>query len=381
MLAGHVDGHLCLDADFADIVLILDLGAGFQLCLGEDAKLFVQCYYVGLYQHGDGVYHGLDVGQAAALRFLHPLLGVAVAVENDPLMLGERVLDVSLAGGLEVLGSLQGVCRITERLGQSGVEDGVGRGDGVGRTDHTELEPVTGEGKGGGAVPVGGVPLKDGDGRNAGVQGVGTAGRGVVLAFDDLIDQVLQLRAQENGNDGGRGLLCAQAVLVAHVGGGLAEQVGVVVDGGDDAGEDQHKLQIIFGVIAGLEEVFTQIGAHGPVVVLAGAVDASVGLFVEQADQAVAIGDILHGLHGQLVLVYGHIGGGEDGRHLVLGGSHLVMLSGGSDAELPQFYVQVLHKGAHPFPDLAEVVVVQFLALGGGSAEQGAAGVDQVPAL
>ena len=57
------------------------------------------------------------------------------------------------------------------------------------------------------------------------------------------------------------------------------------------------------------------------------------------------------------------------------------MLSGGSDAELPQFYVQVLHKGAHPFPDLAEVVVVQFLALGGGSAEQGAAGVDQVPAL
>lgn len=47
VLAGHVDGHLCLDADFADIVLILDLGAGFQLCLGEDAKLFVQCYYVG----------------------------------------------------------------------------------------------------------------------------------------------------------------------------------------------------------------------------------------------------------------------------------------------------------------------------------------------
>ena len=65
----------------------------------------------------------------------------------------------------------------------------------------------------------------------------------------------------------------------------------------------------------------------------------------------------------------------------MLGGGHLVVLGGGGDAQLPELLVQVGHEGAHPVPDDAEVLVLQLLPLGGGGAEQGAAGVDQVPAL
>ena len=155
----------------------------------------------------------------------------------------------------------------------------------------------------------------------------------------------------------------------------------MVVDGGDDAGQHQQELQVVSGMVARLEQVLAQVGAHRPVVVLAGAVDASVGLFVEQADQAVLACHPLHGLHGQLVLVNSYVGGGEDGRHLMLCGRHFVVLSGGGDAELPQLNVQVVHERTNPFADLAEVVVIQLLPLGSGSAKQGAAGVDQVTAL
>ena len=148
-----------------------------------------------------------------------------------------------------------------------------------------------------------------------------------------------------------------------------------------DAGEDQQELQVLVGGVAGVQQVLAGVGADGPVVVLAGAVDAGIGLFVEEADQAVTGGHPLHGLHGQLVLVHGQVAHGEDGGHLMLGGGHLVVLGGGGDAQLPQLLIQVGHEGAHPVPDDAEVLVLQLLPLGGGCAEEGAPGVDEVPAL
>ena len=65
----------------------------------------------------------------------------------------------------------------------------------------------------------------------------------------------------------------------------------------------------------------------------------------------------------------------------MLGGGHLVVLGGGGDAQLPQLLVQVGHELAHTIADDAEILVVQLLALGGGGAEQGASGVDEVAAL
>ena len=57
-------------------------------------------------------------------------------------------------------------------------------------------------------------------------------------------------------------------------------------------------------------------------------------------------GHFFHHLHRQLVVVGSDVGGGENGRQLVLGGRHLVVLGFGEHAQLPQLFVQILHKGA-----------------------------------
>ena len=62
------------------------------------------------------------------------------------------------------------------------------------------------------------------------------------------------------------------------------------------------------------------------------AVDAGKRLFVQQAVQPVAHGDLFHRFHDQLVLVGRDVGAREDGRELVLAGRHLVVLGFGEDA-------------------------------------------------
>ena len=138
----------------------------------------------------------LHVGQAAAGSFFYPLVGVAVTVEDDPLMLGQGFLDVSAAGGFEIVCAFQSVGSIAEWLRPRTVFRAVlACGDGVSGADHTELEPVAGEGKGRSAVAVGGVLLEQGDGGDTGIQGAGgQTADGAVAAGDDVVDDLLQLR-------------------------------------------------------------------------------------------------------------------------------------------------------------------------------------------
>ena len=58
---------------------------------------------------------------------------------------------------------------------------------------------------------------------------------------------------------------------------------------------------------------------------LAGAVDAGKGLFVQQTFQSMAPRDLLHDLHGELVVVGGDVRRREDRRQLMLGGRDLVV--------------------------------------------------------
>ncbi len=89
-------------------------------------------------------------------------------------------------------------------------------------------------------------------------------------------------------------------------------------------------------------------------------------------------GNLLHDLHGQLVVVGSHVGGGVNGSQLVLRRSNLVMLGLSQDTQLPQFLVQILHEGQDTGFDDTEIMVIQFLALGRHCAEQSTAGKFQV---
>ena len=100
-----------------------------------------------------------------------------------------------------------------------------------------------------------------------------------------------------------------------------------------------------------------------------------------QAHQAVVAGQQLHLLHGEQVLVHRAVRLGEDGRQLVLGRGHLVVLGLRGNAERPQLVVELLHELVHRGTNGAEVVLLQLLALYRRIAEQRAAREHDVEAL
>ena len=219
-------------------------------------------------------------------------------------MLRHHIVNKLGAGGVKVRRLFQLVCRLTEGLRHDGVQGGVGVGDGVGGAHHAELELVAREGKGGGAVAVGGILLDDGNRGHTGIQSAGGEQLDGVRVGDNLAHHIVQLIPQKDGDDSGRGLLGTQTVLIAYAGGGLAQQVGMAVHRSHDAGEHQQELHVLIGGVPGVQQVLPGICADGPVVVLTRAVDAGVGLLMEQTDQTVAGRHPLHGLHGQLVLIH-----------------------------------------------------------------------------
>ena len=93
-----------------------------------------------------------------------------------------------------------------------------------------------------------------------------------------------QLIAEEHGDDSGRRFVCAETVVVAGGGDGDAEQILIIVNRLNDGAQEQQELRVLIGSVARLEKVYAGVGGNGPVVVLAAAVDAGKGLFMQQAD-------------------------------------------------------------------------------------------------
>ena len=192
------------------------------------------------------------------------------------------------------------------------------------------------------------------------------------MIVDERLYDRAQLIAEEHGHDGRRRLVGAETVVVAGARRRHAQKLLILVDRLNNAGEEYEEAQVLHGVLARIEQV-APAGGDGPVVVLARPVDALEGLFVLQAHETVVARQKLHLLHGKQVLVYRAVRLGEDGRQLVLGRRHLVVLRLRGDAERPQLVVELLHELVHRGANSAEVVLLQLLALHRRIAEQRAA--------
>jgi len=197
---------------------------------------------------------------------------------------------------------------------------------------------------------------------------------GVDDGFNDLVEFI----AQKDGNNGRRGLVGAQTVIVARVGHRDPKKILIIVHSRQNGRQEQQKLRVLAGSIAGLQQIHARIGGKGIVIVFAAAVDPAEGLLVQKAHHAVAVGHFFHDLHGELVMVGGDIHRAENRRQLVLGGSDLVMLSLDQHTQLPEFLVQLPHEGVNPRLDRPEEMIVQFLSLGRLGSVQGAPGHDQI---
>ena len=214
----------------------------------------------------------------------------------------DGVLDQSVDGGVQVFRTLQTIRELPEGVRHGAVEHDVDTGDGVGGAQHPELKLVACEGEGGRAVAVRGVPKEPGQ------RGYAQLHPGALCALIGLLrlngfEHRRQLVAQEDGDHGGWSLIGAQPVIVPGGGNRCAQKVLVVIHGLNHRAQKQQELGIFVRRLAGGEQVHAGVRGQGPVVVLAGAVDAGKGLFVQQAHHAVPGSYGLHELHGQLIVV------------------------------------------------------------------------------
>ena len=149
-----------------------------------------------------------------------------------------------------------------------------------------------------------------------------------------------------------------------------------------DKGADKQQEADVFGrLFTRREQVLSGVGHQGPVVVLAGTVDAFKRLFMKQAGEAVLFRRLGKNFHGQLVVIHGHVGVGIDRRQFKLTRGDLVVLGLCVDAELPEFIIDIAHEFGDPLRKGTEVMVREFLPLGSRCAEERASGKAQVRPL
>ena len=158
----------------------------------------------------------------------------------------------------------------------------------------------------------------------------------LALPRRDRLEHLVELGAEEDRDDRRRRLVGTEAVVLADVGDRGPQQALVLVDRLDHRGAEEQEAHVLRRGIAGLHQVVPGVGAHRPVVVLAGAVDAGERLLVQQADEPVLAGDVLHHLHRQLLVVGADVRVLEDRRDLVLARGDLVVAGLDRNAELAQ---------------------------------------------
>ena len=114
---------------------------------------------------------------------------------------------------------------------------------------------------------------------------------------------------------------------------------------------------------------------------LAGAVDAREGLFVEQADQAVAVGDLTERLHDEHVVVNCDVELFEHGCQFELSRRDFVVAGLGRDAELPELLFNFCHELEDAGLDGSKIVIFKLLVLGRRCTEKRATGLQKVWAV
>ena len=195
---------------------------------------------------------------------------------------------------------------------------------------------------------------------------------------DDAVQNLGKLFAKIDGNNGGRRFVGSQTVIVARTNGSQAQGRRMAVYAPQHGRQEDEKLGVVPRRGAGIEQVLPFGIAERPVVVLAAAVDARKGLFMQQAEETVTRRYVAQQVHGKHIVIAGDIGLFIDRRKLELAGSHLVVTRLCRNPQGDQRVFHILHETHDAGGNGAEIVILHFLTLGGGRAQQGAAGQQQI---
>ena len=103
---------------------------------------------------------------------------------------------------------------------------------------------------------------------------------------------------------------------------------------------------------------------------LAAAVHACKGLFMQQADKTVPGSQMPHDIHGQHIVIAGIIGIFINRGDLELPRRHLIVACLGGNAQGHKLIFHILHETHYPGGNGAKIVIFHFLPLGRGRANQ-----------
>ncbi|MPN40121.1 hypothetical protein SDC9_187657 [bioreactor metagenome] len=154
----------------------------------------------------------------------------------------------------------------------------------------------------------------------------------------------------------------------------------MLVDCPDDGRQENEELGIVIGRFSGLQQVMAGVGPEGPIVMLAGAVDAGERLLSQEAGESLPLCHPLHHIHNNLILIAGDVGRPVKRGHLMLAGGRFVVLGLRDNADLPKLDVELIHEGSHPLGDGAAIVPLILLPFEGVRTHQGFARQFQVGA-
>ena len=170
---------------------------GIDFMLGEQGLIFFGNIV------GQRVYCTLEVQQASPFRFSHPFVGIVVAVEDNALVLPNGSPDQVVQGRVEIAGLFQNVCELGKLFRHNGVQHNIRPGNRGFGAQHTELEFVSGKGKGRGSVPIRGILGKPGQNMDADFH-FSFVFLTVVGAVLNSFQDFGELVAQEHGNNSRR---------------------------------------------------------------------------------------------------------------------------------------------------------------------------------
>ena len=240
---GHVAHRLALDVDELGVRLELDLVTAVILSFVQHAELLEQRDVLLVEHMRSSIHERLQVHKPTPLGLFQPLVRVTVAIEDDALMVRERLAHPRESGLLEISRTLDGFAEALERLGDDRVQDGVGIRQVHLRAGHAELELVAREREWRRAVAVGVVALEAGQHLHAKIH-VDRVCTVVVLARNDRVDHAPELVAQEDRYHGRRRLVRAQTMVVAGGCDRDAKQVLVVIDRLHDRSQKHEEAQV-----------------------------------------------------------------------------------------------------------------------------------------
>ncbi len=192
--------------------------------------------------------------------------------------------------------------------------------------------------------------------------------------FLQLFKYFAQLLANKHRNNGRRRFVGTEAVFVACRHNAGAEQISVVVYRFDGIHKEGQEAEVVFGLAAGGEQVDARICTQRPVVVLAAAIDACEGFFVEEHLELMLFGYFFHHFHQQQVVVYGQVTFFKSRSTFKLAGCYFIVAGTNGNAQLQTFYFKVHHKSTHTRRNRAKVVVFELLAFGRCMAKEASSG-------